>query len=223
MNWRLDELSDRAMAARKALGGNVMNETIRMQLSAFVDGELPESERELLLRRLGQDAALRAEVAEFIEIGRNMRGEQSVPGVHTLRTRVAAAIDDESEIPATIDEPAEARSYVKPFSGVAIAAAVAVVALVGLQQTASVDSGDTVAAPGVADTTVTEYVVPPDDPELREFMRMHGEIRADQGANGMNVRDVTFRIRGGEVEEDGLPDAESTDADTDPDIDQVTE
>ena len=118
-----------------------MNETIRMQLSAFVDGELPESETELLLRRLGQDAALRAEVAEFIEIGRSMRGEHSVQGVHGLRTRIASAIDDDSDMPVVADEPAATRSFMKPVGGIAIAAAVAVVAIVGLQQTSSVDSG----------------------------------------------------------------------------------
>lgn len=216
-------MSERAQIARETLGGNVMNETIRMQLSAFVDGELPESETELLLRRLGQDAVLRAEVAEFIEIGRSMRGEHSVPGVHGLRSRIAGAIDADTDIPVTIDEPVESRGYAKPVAGVAIAAAVAVVAIFGLQQTATVDSGATVAGSGAADTPATEYVVPPDDPELREFLRMHGEIRAEQGANGMNVRDVTFRIRSGEIEENASPDAESTGESTDPGTDQVTE
>ena len=32
-----------------------MNEGIEMQISAFVDGELPENEAELLLRRMSQD------------------------------------------------------------------------------------------------------------------------------------------------------------------------
>ena len=200
-----------------------MNETIRMQLSAFVDGELPESETELLLRRLGQDAALRAEVAEFIEIGRSMRGEHSVHGVHALRGRIATAIDEDSEIPVVEDEPAETRSYAKPLGGMAIAAAVAVVAIIGLQQTGGVDGDATVAGSGAADTSVTEYVVPPDDPELREFLRMHGELESELGANGMNVRDVTFRIRGGEIEQDALPDAEPNDTSADPDTDQVTE
>ncbi len=197
-----------------------MNETIRMQLSAFVDGELPESETELLLRRLGQDAALRAEGAEFIEIGRSMRGEHSVQGVHGLRSRIAAAIDEDSEIPVAIDEPAESRSYAKPVGGMAIAAAVAVVAIIGLQQTGGVDDGATVAGSGTSETPVTEYVVPPDDPELREFMRMHGERESELGANGMYV---TYRIRGGEIEQDAPPDAEPADSADDPDTDQVTE
>ncbi len=192
-----------------------MNETIRMQLSAFVDGELPESETELLLRRLGQDAALRAEVAEFIEIGRSMRGEHSVQGVHGLRTRIASAIDDDSDMPVVADEPAATRSFMKPVGGIAIAAAVAVVAIVGLQQTSTVDSGPAIAGSGPAEAPSTEYVVPPDDPELREFMRMHGELESELGANGMNVRDVTFRIRGDEIEEEAPPEEAVSDTESD--------
>ena len=52
---------------------------------------------------------------------------------------------------------------------------------------------------------------------------MHGETSADQGANGMNIRDVTFRIRGGEIEEEASPDALPADEDSDPDSEQVTE
>ena len=43
-----------------------MNDGIRMQISAYVDGELPENEAELLLRRMSQDAELRQEVAEYL-------------------------------------------------------------------------------------------------------------------------------------------------------------
>jgi hypothetical protein len=197
-----------------------MNETIRMQLSAFVDGELPESETELLLRRISQDVALRAEVAEFIEIGRAVRGEQTIVGIHALRGRISAAIDEDA---VPMPEPAEAAPrprFAKPIGGMAIAAAVAVVAIVGLRQTAPVDGDAAVAGAAADDAAVTEYVVPPDDPELREFMRMHGELSSEQGANGMNVRDVTFRIRGGEGTleevtpgEEALPAAESPDPD----------
>ena len=41
-----------------------MNEALKMQISAFIDGELPENEAELLLRRLNQDAAMRQQVAD---------------------------------------------------------------------------------------------------------------------------------------------------------------
>ena len=116
-----------------------MNETIRMQISAYIDGELPESESELLLRRLSQDPALRAEFAEFTEIGRGMRGEYTVPGIHGLRQRVASALDADPGEEVETDLPANQRSFLKPLSGFAIAAGVALVALVSLQQTSSID------------------------------------------------------------------------------------
>ena len=50
-----------------------MNDAIRMQLSAFVDGELPENEAEMLLRRMSQDVQSRKEVAEYIALGRLIR------------------------------------------------------------------------------------------------------------------------------------------------------
>ena len=57
-----------------------MNEAIRMQLSAFVDGELPSNEAELLLRRMSQDVSLRQEVAEYLAIGRLIRAEAGLAG-----------------------------------------------------------------------------------------------------------------------------------------------
>ena len=60
-----------------------------MQISAFVDGELPDAEADLLLRRMGQDAELRRQAAEYLEIGRAMRGEGVVPGIERLQERIA--------------------------------------------------------------------------------------------------------------------------------------
>jgi anti-sigma factor RsiW len=189
-----------------------------MQLSAYVDGELPESEAELLLRRLSQDASLRAELAEFLEIGRRMRGEPAIPGIHALRGRVAAAIDSDDVLPEPADVPEAKRSLAKPVGGVAIAASVALVAVLGLQQSADVGNG-TVAGEGSVDTPAVEYVVPPEDSELREFMRMHGETSSEQGANGMNVRIVSFPLREDEVADEEEPAAvqDEPDAPVEPD------
>ena len=71
-----------------------MNEAIKMQISAFVDGELPDSEADLLLRRMSQDAELRRVAADYLDLGRVMRNESSVRNVERLRERIAAAIDD---------------------------------------------------------------------------------------------------------------------------------
>ena len=71
-----------------------MNDAIKMQISAFVDGELPENEAQLLLRRMSQDRQLRQQAATYLMIGRSLRGERSVAGMTTLRERISAAIDD---------------------------------------------------------------------------------------------------------------------------------
>jgi hypothetical protein len=110
-----------------------MNDALKLQISAFVDGELPENESELLLRRLSQDAALRQQVARYLEIGRLIRQDREVPGLDQLRGRIAAALGDEPT--ATDDEQNVVGSaLMTPTTGVAVAATVAAVALLGLSQ-----------------------------------------------------------------------------------------
>lgn len=169
-----------------------MNDAIRMQLSAYVDGELPENEAELLLRRMSQDADLRREVAEYLAMGRVMRGEVSVAGTDSIRDRVLAAIDD-TEIVAdpAIDNGAATRT-IKPLVGVAIAATVALAAIFGLQQTNTVDVNVTAEpVPTVADV-VPDYT--PQQDQLRQYFLSHGETSSQLGANGMNSRLVTLRF-----------------------------
>ncbi|NOR67399.1 MAG: hypothetical protein GQ528_08585 [Woeseiaceae bacterium] len=119
-----------------------MNDALKMQISAFVDGELPENESELLLRRLSQDISLRQQVAGYIEIGRLIRQDHDVPGISELRDRIAAALGEEP-----IQHPASANvlqsKFTRPAVGAAIAASVAVLALFAVQQVYSPhDSGN---------------------------------------------------------------------------------
>ena len=174
-----------------------MNDTIRMQISAFVDGELPDAEVDLLLRRMSQDAELRRKAAEYLEIGRAMRGEPGVAGIDRLQERIAAALGDK---PVDDDEAAPqapAGRAVRPLVGIAVAASVALVALVGLQMTQGVDG--TVAAPENAVVGAAEeagYTVPqPVDEQLRQYYLSHGAASSSElGANGMNARLVTLRL-----------------------------
>jgi sigma-E factor negative regulatory protein RseA len=113
-----------------------MSEQIREQVSAFLDGELPSSETELLLKRLMRDAELRESFGRYALIGESMRGTASVPVTRSFAARVNGAIDGE---PATAAPPAvrvRANRWWRPFAGAAVAAGVAAVAVVGLQQRA---------------------------------------------------------------------------------------
>ena len=60
-----------------------MSEQIREQVSAFLDGELPNSETELLLKRLTRDGELRESFGRYALIGEAVRG--------TTRGRIAMA------------------------------------------------------------------------------------------------------------------------------------
>ena len=161
-----------------------MNEAIRMQLSAFVDGELPENEAELLLRRLSQDAELRQHVAEYMAIGRAIRGDTQVAGIDGLRNRVAATIDEAPSHDEAVDEVPAGDRMIRPLVGFAIAATVAVVAIFGLQRMTAIDGQ----APQVADSQESSsYTEPPsdtlEDQLLREFRRTHAESVSQQSIN----------------------------------------
>jgi len=174
-----------------------MNDAIRMQISAFVDGELPDAEADLLLRRMSQDASLRKQAAEFLEIGRAMRGEPGVPGVERLQERIGAALDDRPFEDDEIADVSTAGRSIRPLLGVAVAASVALIALFGLQLRPGAD----VPMPADVENTVaagaegSSYTVPqPVDEQLKQYILSHGASSSELGANGMNTRLVTLRL-----------------------------
>ena len=168
-----------------------MNEGIRMQISAFVDGELPETETQLLVRRLSHDAELRQQAAEYFAIGRALRGQASVAAIGDLRARIAAAIDDRLAEQEFDEIEPVSRRYGRPLAGFAIAATVAVVAIFGLQQMTS-EPGTSVesAAPAVAEGSAEDaYTVPDID-----YFRRHSEFSSEVGNNNFDFRRVNAEV-----------------------------
>ena len=168
-----------------------MNDGIRMQVSAFVDGELPENEAELLLRRLSQDAELRQAVAEYLAIGRLMRADPGLAGADRLHERIAAAIDDKPANAIDFAGDTPASRAVRPLAGIAIAATVALVAIFALQQTTGIDE-----LPAETQLPVVGAVPDIDEQEerRRQLFLNHAETSSQFGANGMNSRVVTLRF-----------------------------
>ena len=113
-----------------------MSEQIREQVSAFLDGELPNSETELLLKRLSRDGELRESFGRYALIGEALRGTSPLLMAKGFAGRVNFAIDGEP-LPAN-GHSAQVRAprWWRPFAGAAVAAGVAVVAVVALQQRA---------------------------------------------------------------------------------------
>jgi negative regulator of sigma E activity len=194
-----------------------MNDSIKTQISAFIDGELPENEAELLLRRMSQDRELRQQAAEYLEMGRVVRGERSVPGMENLRQRISDELDDKSEH-LEFDVPdSGAPRYTRPLAGFAIVATVALAAIFGLQQIASVTDINSV--PGSDSAAVAEsadggaYTVPNQlDDQLREYYLRHNASSSYFGANSINARLVTLQLRDGVIVES---DAEISPSDED--------
>jgi len=182
-----------------------------MQISAFVDGELPDNESDLLLRRMGQDAELRQKVAEYLAIGRVMRGETSVPGVDRIHERVSAVLDDKPFEDHEEVKPETRGPAMRPLLGIAVAASVALLAIFGLQQT-TVDPDEGSGAQTIADAEpAATYTVPqPVNDQLRDYYLSHGATTNENGANGMNSRLVTLRL-GEEVLEGAMEDEEDAD------------
>jgi len=192
----------------------MMNEAIRMQVSAFVDGELPENEAELLVRRLSQDAVLRQQVAEYLAIGRIMRGEYSAQGSDVLRERIAAELD-ERPLQDAADTVAVKKSsrYVRPLAGFAIAASVALIAIIGLRQTVDVSVTDTAV---VAEEVVSEIIPTMSDEEHRQYLMLHG-----LETESFSTRVTSWQIRADELaEEAAAEDAENVDDGDDPGDDE---
>jgi len=175
-----------------------MNDALKTQISAFVDGELPDNESELLMRRLSQDVALRQQVASYLEIGRLIRQDVEVPGMDGLRDRIAVALGDDVA-PAKEEQRIVGSRYMTPATGVAVAATVAALALVGLSQLdASLDPDldgavAIVTAPAYTEPAVEQALANQPNQQSMEYFRRHDD--------GTLTRMVTFELREGELVE----------------------
>ena len=97
-----------------------MTDTLKEQLSAFLDGELPEAETTLLLKRLERDDELKGTLSRYSLIGVALRAEGEVADARNVASRVRVAI---------AGEPTLSRSpwsrWLRPVAGLAMAAGVA--------------------------------------------------------------------------------------------------
>lgn len=186
-----------------------MNDALKMQISAFVDGELPDNEAEFLLRRLSQDAGMRQQVAQYLEIGRLARRDRDIPGMDGLRGRINEALGEE---PLEVQEKPEivGSKFMTPASGIAVAATVAAIALIGLSQ---LSTSDVPALPDgglpVAIDTSGSYTEPSPEQVLAnqpserliDYSRRHDDTSYSLGSNDIISRMVTFELRAGELVE----------------------
>lgn len=105
-----------------------MTDKINEQLSAFIDGELPDAERELLQRRLVSDDELQASWQRYHLIRDAMR--EDLPEYINLSNTLDYAESEYSD--ETQTATTAGRRFLRPLAGMAIAASVAMLAVVGV-------------------------------------------------------------------------------------------
>ncbi len=111
-----------------------MTDRIKEQLSTFLDGELPDAETALLLKRLERDDDLRGALSRYSLIGAVLRNDGDVPAARQVAARVSAAIAREpTQDGSGIPLPGRA-ALLRSGAGLAIAAGVAAAALLLVQQ-----------------------------------------------------------------------------------------
>ena len=128
-----------------------MTEHLRDQLSAFLDGELPRPEVELLLRRLAGNDELQIALSRYVVIGECLRNAPGRSVTRSFAARVRAAVAAEGSRKG-VDRGRSLARWLRPVGGLAIAASVATVAILGLQRTQQLDPA--VATPVVASSSV---------------------------------------------------------------------
>lgn len=100
------------------------------QLSTLLDGELPDAEVAMVVRRVARDEVLRAAALRYSLIGDALRDELPLGGpvdlVGRVRAQLAANTAPEAEAPTGMAR------FTRLGAGIAVAASVAMVALVAL-------------------------------------------------------------------------------------------
>lgn len=123
-----------------------MTDRIKEQLSTFLDGELPDQETALLLKRLERDDELRGALSRYSLIGAVLRNDGDVPAARQVAARVSAAIAREPAQDGTALRIPGRGALLRSGGGLAIAAGVAAAAVLLVQQGSLRDEAAPVAA-----------------------------------------------------------------------------
>ena len=170
------------------------------QLSAFLDDELETVESELFVRRLGRDGALRATALRYSVIRDIIRDDLAAGDPRDLIARVAAETDGAAAPSGPSSAPR--RRWLRPVAGAAVAATVAAVAVLSLQQPTGVSlesAAVTVPEPvptassgpgATAPVEITRRAGSTPD-RLSEYYLNHAEVAPLLGGQNQRVRLVT--------------------------------
>ena len=173
-----------------------MKDKIHEQLSALVDDELPEAEQALLIRQLATDEELRLVLARYQLVSDSLHDSMPQRVETGFHRRVHVALEAEEAVHAA---SGAGNRWYRPLLGAAIAASVAVVAVVSLQNirqevpgepqdlAIAPDAGTFMRPENVANVAdVTTRVEPATSTsDLDAYLVNHNEYSVNGGLQGM--------------------------------------
>ncbi len=161
---------------------------MKEDISALVDGELNDLERQRVLSALGQDQQLRRMWERYHLAGTVLRRELDVVVSPDLADRISQRLQQEVPGAAGPGSWLGSRQFLKIGAGVAIAASVATVAILSLPPVLSTPAASSLARiTGSPRTVVAEaprQAAPDQQRALNPYLVRHGEF-SPAGMNGM--------------------------------------
>ncbi len=142
-------------------GKEPMTDSIKEQLSACLDGELPDRELALLLKRIGQDPELRAAMTRYGMISETIRTGKAPTTSADFAARVKARVAAEPRTDAPSISPVLLRRL-RPAAGLAVAASVAALAFFSVQRAGIFPVDEVVTTAAEHAVRIPEIQEPPD-------------------------------------------------------------
>jgi sigma-E factor negative regulatory protein RseA len=168
-----------------------MTDQIREQVSALLDGELPQGEVGLLVRRMERNPELRRAFGSYSLIGELLRA----PGGHTARPSFASRVSEAISAPqqpsaAEVAKVPERAFWKRPGFATAIAASVAVAAIVLVrpavqEQTPIVASRAAAEALGALPLAGTTSPTPAQSQRLASYLVAHSQFSSTLGRHNV--------------------------------------
>ena len=203
-----------------------MTDPVKEQLSACLDGELPEAELDLLLKQVARDPQLRGAMGRYALIGETLRSQGTMTAPADFASKISAAIASEPEIASPV-RAKPAVSWLKPAAGFAVAAGVAAIAILALRQPEQTAPTTYIAdaAPTAAESSPepASYIVPASTDSsgfvpaarLTNYVVAHSEYSSPLGRRSV--------LTGVLAAEDATDDAIDSDLESEPDTTVVTQ
>jgi negative regulator of sigma E activity len=169
-----------------------MTDQILEQMSALLDGELPQDEVGLLVRRMERDTELKRAFGSYVLIGETLRAPGGITASRGFATKVQAVLDDaDTALPASPGtHPARRPGWIKSAAAVAVAAGTAFAAVILIRPGDQPVSG-VAAVADIDANTIADFAADSASPTPAQSQRLAGYLVAhSQFATPIGRRNV---------------------------------